>query len=48
MYGGSLDFVKLSNTALDPSQFQHPVGTPEPGTLVMLGCGLLGLLAYAW
>ena len=24
------------------------VPTPEPGTLVLLACGLIGLLAYAW
>lgn len=45
-----IDFIKLSNTALAPSAFQAPVAdfVPEPGTLILLSTGLLGLLAYAW
>jgi hypothetical protein len=45
-----IDFIKLSNTALTPSQFQSsvPDAVPEPSGLLLIGTGLLGLLAYAW
>jgi hypothetical protein len=45
-----LDFIKLTNTALAPGAFQTPVADtiPEPGALVLLGTGVIGLLAYAW
>lgn len=43
---GDLDFVRLSSGALAPADMLH--GVPEPGTLVLLATGLLGLLAYAW
>jgi hypothetical protein len=35
---------------LDPLGGAHDVVfvTPEPGTFALLGCGLFGLLAYAW
>jgi hypothetical protein len=42
---GDVDMVRFSTGALTPDQF---VRVPEPGTLVLLGCGLIGLLAYAW
>lgn len=46
-FNGAIDYIRLSNVALDSSQF---VGAPipEPSTIVLLATGLLGLLAYAW
>jgi hypothetical protein len=40
-FDGYIDEVRLSNSALDPSQFLF---TPEPGTLLLLALGGLGLL----
>ena len=44
-FTGAIDFIRISNTALTPSQF---LGVPEPGALTLLGCGLIALVAYAW
>ena len=40
-------FRKHKPTCEVASNFQL-VRVPEPGTIVLLGTGLLGLLAYAW
>jgi hypothetical protein len=42
---GAIDYIRVSNVALSPSQF---VGVPEPSAIALLTSGLLGLLAYAW
>lgn len=43
---GDVDFIRVSDVALDPSGFVHPV--PEPSIMAMLATGSIGLLAYAW
>jgi hypothetical protein len=40
---GVLDTYQLSEV-----RFDNGISTPEPGTIVLLTTGLLGLLAYAW
>ena len=42
-FDGMIDEVRLSNTALAPSQFLNAV--PEPTTGALLGCVLIGLVA---
>ena len=37
----------LPFTAL-PSAMGRPTPTPEPGTWVLMGTGLVGLLGYGW
>jgi hypothetical protein len=43
---GDIAAIRLSSGALTPSQFFITV--PEPSAIVLLGCGLISLLAYAW
>ena len=43
-YQGTLDFVRISNTALAPEDFQMVDPVPEPGSLALLLMGVLGLL----
>jgi hypothetical protein len=43
---GFIDEVRISDSALTPSQFLFSV--PEPGTMILLSLGSLGWLAYAW
>jgi hypothetical protein len=48
---GEIDDFRIYNTALSASEIATlatPVNTPEPGTFVLAGTGLLGLLADAW
>ncbi|MBN1393433.1 MAG: PEP-CTERM sorting domain-containing protein [Pirellulales bacterium] len=40
------DEIRISDVVLPESQFL--INVPEPSTLALLGCGLIGLLAYAW
>jgi MSHA biogenesis protein MshQ len=46
-FGGALDYIRVSNAALSPSQF-ITIDTPEPSVLILMATGLVGLLAYAW
>ena len=48
-----LNYGQSVPPALDPAPLGGAASgghtaVPEPGTLALLGCGLLGLLAYAW
>lgn len=47
-FDGLLDRVQVYNTALSGTAIGELASVPEPGTLVLTACGLLGLLAYAW
>lgn len=40
-FRGFIDELRITNVALDPSQFL--IAVPEPGTMALLGLGLLGL-----
>jgi hypothetical protein len=50
----AVKMVYTSNFGSDPYyglsevRFDNGISTPEPGTIVLLTTGLLGLLAYAW
>lgn len=44
-FTGDIDFVRLSNAALAPSEFAR---VPEPSSLALAAVGSLGLLAYVW
>ena len=41
LFAGHIDEVRISNSALSPQEF---LNTPEPTTIVLMGCGLFGLL----
>ena len=46
---GTIDNVTIYDAALDQAtMLNHATVIPEPGTLVLLGAGLVGLLCYAW
>lgn len=48
-----MDDIRIYNSVLDATalewvRLENLTATPEPSALVLLGCELLGLLAYAW
>jgi hypothetical protein len=48
-FNGTIDEVAVYGYAFSPSQVMaHFHGVPEPTSAMLLGSGLLGLLAYAW
>jgi hypothetical protein len=52
IYLGNLTSGSVGTTQIDYFRMTSgafaPMSTPEPGTIVLLSTGLLGLLAYAW
>lgn len=44
-FHGLIDNVRISDMALTPDEF---VAVPEPSTLVLAGCALLGLVLHGW
>lgn len=50
-FNGAIDDVRIYNRALTPSEVDvvyHSSDSPEPFTLILLGMGAIGLLAYVW
>jgi hypothetical protein len=47
-FNGLVDDLRVYNAALDPSAIRQLATIPEPNSIVLLGGGLMGLLAYAW
>jgi len=47
-FAGSMDDVRMYARALNAGEIAqlHNPAVPEPGTLMLLGCGLLSLLAF--
>ncbi len=47
-YKGSLDDIRIYNNALSAAEVKSLAGIPEPSCLILLGIGLVSLLAYTW
>jgi hypothetical protein len=45
---GGFAATGAGEVAFDNVRLTGPLSTPEPGTLMILASGLVGLLCYAW